>query len=251
MESPQLQPNAITGDHPLLDNFQKTLREHLCRVIEQTGKETAEIDTKIHILNEEREEIGSNLYDLQHEIDRQKDEIDTLNNDISHTFEKRVKCEEEIRMAKQQLNETHKENEHVQQMHRKQLVALDRLRVIEQRIEKWQQEMEHEFKVSKLVLNKDRQERERICKEKRQLDFMLLNLELEVKRRENESNAILEQIQANEQQLDQFKRKVVAANTDLDVLQCENRRLISSWNDCIQAISNRDKLLARTNENLA
>lgn len=190
------------------------------------------------------------MYDLQHEIDRQKDEIDAYNNDISELFEKRVKCEDGIRVAKQQLDDTQKDNENIKQMHKQQLVALERLRVIEQRIEKWQQEMEHEFKVSKLVLHNERQERARVCKEKRQLDFMLLSIELEVRRRETESNELAELIENNEQQLDVVKRKVVDANTDVDALQCENRRLISSWNDVIQAIANRDKLLASTNENL-
>lgn len=250
MDSPQLPSNAIAGDHPLLNKFQKTLGEHLRRVIEQTQKEADEIDGRIGILNEEREAIGSNLYDLQHEIDRQKDEIDSLNNNISDLFEKRIKYEEETRTSKQHLEDTQKDNQNMKRMHKEQLIGLDRLRIIEQRIEKWQQDMAHEFKVSKLVLSKDRQERERICKEKRQLDFILLNLELEVKRRETESNDILEQIKVNEQCLEQSKRKLVATNTDLDAMQCENRRLISSWNDVIQAISNRDKLLARTNENL-
>lgn len=250
MNSAQLPTDAIAGDHPLLEKFQKTLREHLCRAIEQTTKETSEINRKIEALTEEREEIGSSLYDLQHEIDRQKDEIDTYNNDISEMFEKRVECENEIRIAKQQLDDSQKDNQDIKQMHRKQLVALDRTRVIEQRIEKWQQEMEHEFKVSKLVLQKDRQERARVCKEKRQLDFMLLNMELEVKRCEMESSELLEQIKDNEQRLDLAKRKLVDANTDVDALQCENRCLISSWNDVILAIGNRDKLLARTTESL-
>lgn len=250
MEPPQLPSNAIAGDHPLLNKFQKTLGEHLRRVIEQTQKEADEIDGRIHLLNAEREEIGSNLYDLQHEIDRQKDEIDSLNNDISDLFEKRIKYEDETRTSKQHLKDTQKDNQNMKRMHKEQLIALDRLRVIEQRIEKWQQDMAHEFKVSKLVLSKDRQERDRICKEKRQLDFILLNLELEVKRRESETNDILDQIKVNEQHLDQSKRKLVATNTDLDAMQCENRRLISSWNDVILAISNRDKLLASANENL-
>lgn len=75
MEPPQLPSNAIAGDHPLLNKFQKTLGEHLRRVIEQTQKEADEIDGRIHLLNAEREEIGSNLYDLQHEIDRQRTKL--------------------------------------------------------------------------------------------------------------------------------------------------------------------------------
>lgn len=250
MDSAVVLPNAIIADNPLLDKFQKTLRDHLYRINEQLEKETSEIDSKIHILNGEREEIGSNLYDLQEEIERQKNDIDSLNNSISDIFEKRIKYEEETRQSKHELNKIEENHKNAKQMHKERLAALNKLQLIERKIDKWQQEMQHDLKVSKLILNKDKQEKDRICKEKRQVDFLLLNLEMEVLRREVESNEILEQIKANEQQMNDLNCKLADANIDLDALQCENRRLISSWNEVIQAISNRDKLLARTNDDL-
>lgn len=250
MDSNIISQNAIIGDHPILNKFQKTLQEHLCRINEQLEKETAEIDSQIHIINENREEIGSNLYDLQHEIDRQKDQIDSYNNSISDIFEKRIKCEEETRQAKQELKTLQKNHENAKSIYKSRMTALNKLQMIEQKIDKWQQDMQNELKVSKLVLSKDKQEKDRICKEKRQVDFFLLNLEMEVKHREIESNEILMQIKDNEKQIELLNCQITDSNTDLDALQSENRRLISSWNDVIQAILNRDKLLARTNESL-
>lgn len=242
--------SSITADHPLLDKFQKTLREYLLRITAQLETETDEIDKKIAELNEERIEIGSNLYDFQQEIDRQKDEIDLYNNRISDLFERRTKCETENREAKDELKLMQDSLKNAKRLQCERLSALDKLQMVEQNIVKWQQEMEHELKVSKLMRNKDKKEKERICKEKRQMDLLLLNLEMEIRRQEAESHEILSQIKDAEQEISMINAKLANTNADLDDLQCDNRRIISTWNDVIHAISKRDQTLALTNDNL-
>lgn len=241
---------SIAADNPLLDKFQATLKEYLIRITAQLETETNEIDVKIAELNEERIEIGSNLYDLQQEIDRQKDENDVYNNRISNLFENRSKCEAKNRESNEELKILQESLRNAKQIQSESLNGLDKLQMVERNIDKWQQEMKHELKVSKLVLSKDKAEKERICKEKRQMDLLLLNLEMEVRRSETESNKILEQIKDNEQQISHSNAKLARANDDLDDLQADNCRLITSWNEVIHLIAKRDKLLAKTNEDL-
>lgn len=243
-------PNAIVADHPLLDRFQKALFDHLTRVVSQVENEITEIDGKTNELNEQREEIGSHLYDLQHEIERQKDILDLQNTRIAETFEKRTKCENENRKFKQELKKEQENLRNLKRMHSDRMVELNKLQLVEQNVSKWQQEMQNDIKVSKRMLSKDKQSKKRITEEKQQMDLLLLNLEMEVRHREEESTLVLSQIQEQEKQLEVMKMKMANANADLDALQGEHRRLINSWNDVIYAISNRDKLLARTNEKL-
>lgn len=242
--------NTISAEHPLLDKFQATLKQHLYRINEQLIKENTEIDCKIQRLNDEREDIGANLFDLQQKIDHQKNEIDSYNRQISQTFEKRIQCEENTRQAKLELKLLHNFHRDAKRTHGDRMAELKKLQNLEQTIDKWQQEMEHNLKVSKLMLNKDKQEKDRISKEKRQMDLLLLNLEMELMRTENKSTEIVREIQENEQQIEQLNTKLIGSNADLDALQTDNRRLISSWNEVIQAISNRDKLLAKTSDEL-
>ncbi|XP_031617071.1 coiled-coil domain-containing protein 40 [Contarinia nasturtii] len=241
---------TILADHPLLEKFQATLKEHLNRINEQLVKENLEIDNQIQILNDEREEIGSNLYDLQQKIDRQNNELDSYNSCISQTFEKRIKCEEDTRQSKMELKLLQNFHRDAKRVYADRMVELKKLQTLEQTIDKWQKEMEHNLKVSKLMLSKDKQEKERISKEKREMDFLLLNIEIEVMKCETRSDEILKELQENERLVEMLKAKLIGSNADLDALQTDNRRLISSWNDVIHAISNRDKLLARTNEDL-
>lgn len=241
---------SIAADHPLLDKFQATLKEYLLRITAQLKSETYEIDGKIAELNDERIQIGSNLYDLQQEIDRQKDESDMYNNQISNLFEHRTKCEAKNRESNEELKILQESLRNAKDLKSKRLSTLDKLQMVERNIDKWRQEMKHELKVSKLVLSKDKAEKERICKEKRQMDLLLLNLEVEVRRSKTESNEISEQIRDSEQQISHLNAKLARDNEDLNDLQADNRELITSWNEVLQSIAKRDKLLAKMNEDL-
>lgn len=241
---------AILADHPLLEKFQATLKEHLSRINEQLIKENTEIDHEIQRLNDEREDVGSKLYDLQRKIDRQKDDIDSYSKRISDTFEKRVKSEEETRQSKMELALLNNFHRDAKRIHSERMAELNKLETLEQTIEKWQQEMEHNLKESKLVLSKDKQEQERISKEKRQMDFLLLNLEMELMKCEVKSERILNEVQENAKLNDELNGKLIDSNADLDSLQTDNRRLITSWNEVIHVISHRDKLLAKTEDEL-
>lgn len=244
------QINTILAEHPLLDKFQATLKQHLLRKNEQLLKENTEIDCEIQRLNDEREDIGANLFDLQRKIVHQKSDMVSYNRQISQTFENRVQCEEDTRQAKLELKLLHDFHRDSKRTHGDCMAELKKLQTLEQTINRWQQEMEHNLKVSKLTLNKDKQEKHRISKEKREMDLLLLNLEIELMKTTNKSTEIMRDIDEYKQQIEQFNTKLMYSNADLDALQTDNRRLISSWNEVIQAIANRDELLAKTSEEL-
>lgn len=238
--------NTISAEHPLLDKFQVTLKQHLLRKNEQLTKENAEIDCEIQRNNDEREDIGAKIFDLQRTIDHQKTEMVSYNQQMSQTFEKRVQCEENIRQVKLELKLLHDFHRDAKRTRDDRMAELKKLQSLEQTIDKWQQEMDHNLKVSKLMLNKDKQEKDRIVKKKREMDFLLLNLEMELMKTDEKSTEITQDIREHEQQIEQLNAKLTCSNADLDALQTDNRRLISSWNEVIQAIANRDTLLAKT-----
>lgn len=243
-------PTTLVANHPLLERFQRALFDHLTHINEQLGSEIDIIDGKVDVLNEKREEIGSNLFDLQVGIERQRDAIDAHNTRVSEMFEKRTKCEYENRQMKRNLQDLQDNYLNIKRMHSDRVVELSKLQSVEQNVEKWQMEMQNDVKTSKQILNKNKQDKKRYTEEKQKKDLLLLNLELELRRRQTESTLIVEQIESQEKKLELMNTKLADANADMEVLQSEHRRLIGSWNDVIYAISNRDKLLTRINHNL-
>lgn len=242
--------NVIAADHPLLDKFQKKLAEHLNRINEQLIKENGEIENQIEALNDEREDIGSKLFDIQQQLEHQKKEIDSYNEQIGEIFEKRVKLEEDTRQAKMELKMLNDVHLDAKRMYNERGVELKKMQSLAQTIDKWQKEMEHNLKVSKMMLSKDLQEKSRISKEKREMDLFLLNIGMEVMKSETKSQGILAELQENERQISQLNLKLIESNADLDALQTYNRRLISSWNDVIHDISKRDKQFDKVSEEL-
>lgn len=241
---------TLPADHPLLAKFQAALHAHLTKVTAELEAEIADIDHNIKELNGQREDIGSNLYDLQSEIDRQKETLDSYNTRINETFEKRMKYEEDDRMIKNEFKSLKRKHEEAQREHNERVVEMRKLQALELSVKKWHQEMRDEVAVSKRVVSKDKQEKLRQSEEKRRMDLILLNLEVEVQRREAESTRLSEQIKERQKAIEELNTSLTTSNTDLQALEGEHKRLVSSCNDVIHAIGNRDKILAKTMEKL-
>lgn len=235
--------SPILADHPLLAKFQQTLFEHMTRVNASLKKELAEIDFSINTLSAEREDIGTSLYDLQQELEHQRNIIDNYNEQIKDTFEKRIQCEDTRRELEKEyflLNNQHKEQMY---QHRERMAELDQMQAVEINIDKFRDEYRNELEISKRVVSKDKQDKLIVSKEKKKMDFILLNLESELRRYQAESDAINEQKQLQEENLDILKSRLADANADLDALQTEQKRLIASWNDVIYAVEKRNNML--------
>lgn len=241
---------TLPADHPLLAKFQAALHAHLTKVTTELKAEIADIDHNLQELNGQREEIGANLYDLQYEIDRQKETLDSYNSRINEAFEKRIRCEEANRTIQNELKSLKRKHSEAQVEHNERVAEMRKLQALELSVKKWYQEMRDEVGVSKRVVSKDKQEKLRQSEEKRKMDLLLLNLEMEVQRREAESTRLSEQIKERQRAIDELNTSVTESSTDLEALETEHKRLVNSCNDVIRAIENRDKALAKTMEKL-
>lgn len=89
-----------------------------------------------------------------------------------------------------------------------------------------------------------------MAEEKRKKDLLVFNLDAEVRKKERELEGIEEQIKEQEGATDVINRSLADANSDLEVLQHEHKRLFQAWGEVIVAIQQRDRVLARTKEDL-
>lgn len=250
MEDTNQSMKTLPADHPLMARFQSALHAHLNKVTAELEAEIVDIDHSMNELQGEREEIGSNLYDLQHQIDLQKETLDSYNSRINETFEKRIQCEEVNRMIQNEFKSLKRKYTETQREHNERELEMRKLQALEMSVKKWHQEMRDEIGVSKRIVSKDKQEKMRQSEEKRKMDLMLLNLEMEVQCREAESKRINEQIDERRQAIEEMNKSLTESSTDLSALEGEYKRLVSSCNDVIYAIENRDKVLVKATEKL-
>lgn len=248
----KLEINIIESiqDNPLFDRFQKTLKEHLLKIQKQLGEEIATLDNQLAESDREREELGAKLYDLQSIVDRQRSQIHNLNTDILKVSKTRQKHEESIVTLKRDCNQKSNNYKEAKRIHNEMLQELDNLQALEIEISKWNKEVKDEINVAKRIVSKDAQEKEKQAEEKRKMDLFLFNLDQEVRRRETELVNINEQIAEQDVIIEDLNRSLADANSDLEILQNEHKRLFQSWNEVIVAITQRDKVLTKSKEEL-
>lgn len=171
----------LPPDHPLLQKFQRALKEHLLKINNRLSDEVEQIDHNINRLKKEQENVGEKLYDHQQEIEQQKEMLDEYNERLNEVSEKRLKNEINASKLKRDYAETTNKFKEASRNHDEKLLELNQTRLLENNISKWTVEIEDEVKAAKRVVSKDKQNQVAVSQEKRQMDLILLNLEGEVK----------------------------------------------------------------------
>src|ERR1700744_3546506 len=120
--------------------------------------------------------------------------LDEYNERLNEVSEKRLKNEINASKLKRDYVEMSNKFKEASRNHDDRLLELNQTRLLENNISKWTEEIEDEVKAAKRVVSKDKQNQMAISQEKRQMDLILLNLEGEVKRRDQELVVINEQI---------------------------------------------------------
>ncbi|XP_050082401.1 coiled-coil domain-containing protein 40 [Anopheles aquasalis] len=241
---------VLETDHPLLERFQSALKAHLLKVKHELEEEVAELNHRLEQNEKESEEVGAELYDLQEEIDNQKELLEIYGKEILELSTQRQEEEKQAAKYRKEYEEQMATLKDFKKIHREHQMELENLTVLESEFAKWAQEIKDEIAVAKRVASKDAKDRLIAAEEKRQVDLLVLNLDSEVKRKEQELEAIDEQIKEQDEQRETISRSLADANSDLEALQHEHKRLFQAWGEVIVAIQQRDRVLAKTKEDL-
>ncbi|XP_049538518.1 coiled-coil domain-containing protein 40 [Anopheles darlingi] len=241
---------VLETDHPLLERFQSALKAHLLKVKHELEEEVAELNHRLEQNEKESEEVGAELYDLQEEIDNQKELLEIYGKEILELSTQRQEEEKQAAKYRKEYEEQMATLKDFKKIHREHQMELENLTVLESEFAKWAQEIKDEIAVAKRVASKDAKDNLIAAEEKRQVDLLVFNLSTEVKRKEKELEAIDEQIKEQDEQRETIGRSLADANSDLEALQHEHKRLFQAWGEVIVAIQQRDRVLAKTKEDL-
>ncbi|XP_058452040.1 coiled-coil domain-containing protein 40 [Malaya genurostris] len=244
------QTGVLEKDHPLLERFQQALKAHLLRVKDQLEDEIAQLDHRLEQNEKESEEVGARLYDLQEEIDSQKELLDIYGKEILEVSARRQAEDQRLADYKRNYDEQNRILKDIKKIHNEHLQELDHLTVLESEFSKWDKEIKDEISVAKRVTSKDAKDQLAAAQEKRQMDLLVFNLDAEVRKKERELVGIEEQLSEQESATDVINRSLADANSDLEALQHEHKRLFQAWGEVIVAIQQRDKVLSKTKDEL-
>uniref|UniRef100_A0A182JI06 Uncharacterized protein n=1 Tax=Anopheles atroparvus TaxID=41427 RepID=A0A182JI06_ANOAO len=241
---------VLETDHPLLERFQAALKAHLLKVKDQLEEEVAELNHRLEQNEKESEEVGAELYDLQEEIENQKELLEIYGKEILELSARRKEEEKQAAQYRKEYEEQMVTMKEFRKIHNEHLMELENLTVLESEFAKWAQEIKDEIAVAKRVASKDAKDRLIAAEEKRQSDLLVFNLGAEVKRKELELAAIEDQIKEQDEKRETISRSLADANSDLEALQHDHKRLSQAWGEVIVAIEQRDRVLVKTKDEL-
>lgn len=131
----------LPADHPLLERFQRALKEHLMKVKFQLETEIVELDHSIKAKDDEITDVGSKLFDLQNDIEIQRDQIDKYNRSILEMSDKRKTHEDNVMRLKQEFNIKDSSCKDKKRIQNELTQEIGNMHVLENEIAKWNEEV--------------------------------------------------------------------------------------------------------------
>lgn len=131
----------LPADHPLLERFQRALKEHLMKVKLQLETEIVDLDHSIKSKDEEIMEVGSKLFDLQNDIEIQRDQIDKYNRNILEMSDKRKAHEDNVQRLKHEFNVKDSSCKDKKRIQNELTQEIGNMQVLENEIAKWNEEV--------------------------------------------------------------------------------------------------------------
>ncbi|KAH8283718.1 hypothetical protein KR054_011540 [Drosophila jambulina] len=240
----------LSPNHPLLHKFKRSLKDHLLRTKQELENEIADIKYQVKLKEQRREEEGLALYDMQHKMGIQEEQIREISMVIERHLQNRQNEEFCVNSLKMDYDEKVKLTKTKKTLYHEQMLELEDLQSLSINIKKWAYDVEDEVKNAKRIVSRDSQLQKQLCREKRKSDILYYRLDMEVKRRETELNSIFEEETTMKDVVYILNMSISDANTDLEVLQSEHKRLTQAWSEVIIAVQLRDNILFQVLETM-
>ncbi|XP_041675332.1 coiled-coil domain-containing protein 40-like [Drosophila eugracilis] len=240
----------LPPDHPLLRKFQESLKGHLLHNKLDIENEIADIKYQVKLKEQRREEQGLALYGMQQKMGFQEEQIKELSLAIENHL---------LNLKVERVNAKALKNEYEEKvmltnsqkvLYHEKMVELGDLQSLGSNIKKWAYNIEDEVKNAKRIASRDAQLQNQLSQEKRKSDILFYRLNFEVKKRDDELRSICEEETAMNEVVNMLSMSIANANTDLEVLQNEHKRLTQAWSEVIIAIQLRDNILFQVQDTI-
>ncbi|XP_037731687.1 coiled-coil domain-containing protein 40-like, partial [Drosophila subpulchrella] len=240
----------LPPNHPLLRKFQDSLEGHLLRTKYDIENEIAEMKYQVKLKEQRRQEQGLALYDMQKKMGFQEEQINEISAVIERHLKNRQIEEFNAITLKKEYEEKIKLSKTQKALYHERMAELEDLQSLGSNIKKWVYNVEDEVKNAKRIVSRDAQLQNHLSQEKLKSDILFYRLGMEVKKREKELDFICKEGAAMKEVINILNMSIANANTDLEALQNEHKRLAQAWSEVIIAIQLRDNILFQVQDTI-
>ncbi|CAG9864014.1 unnamed protein product [Phyllotreta striolata] len=241
----------LDPDHPMLEPFQKALREHLQKQIAAIKEDLFGIDIETRKKEQEIEDVGLQAYEIQQQVCYQQRTLETLVEQIEKVTVEQEKEEESLKKNTKLMKNVQNDLFRAEKTNRDLTNEIEGITGLIRQLSESGEEMESQITISKRILDKSRQENDQLAKQKRKQDFLIHRIMTDIWNIENEIETNKLQIIVKEEELDDLEHRAAVGNTNIIALETELKALMSSFTSVVAAVSNRDKGLECLNQELS
>lgn len=245
MENEDDEDNTENGllapDHPLLEKFQKALKQHLLAQITHLKGEITEIENETKRKYDEKERLGVQTYEAQQMVCTQQKTLENLVSQIETITTAKEEVDVSLEDAKKEHKEVQEKYLKCEKDNRELQTEIESVIYLNEQMNQWEKKIESHISVSKRIASKTKKDYNLMFQEKRQQDMLIYNLTTAVWKLEGEIETLSEENKIKEKEVEELEQSVAVGNTNIEALQTEIRCLMHSWTSVVIAISNRDK----------
>ncbi|GLV44617.1 Synaptogyrin [Carabus blaptoides fortunei] len=231
----------LEPDHPLLERFQKLLKQQLERQISKLTEEVSDLEIGIKEKFVEREAFGNKIFDAQQLLIDQQRVLDKHENEIKQFSTERTEIENDLQSIKQHYKRKRDTLIQAEQKEFDVINDIDAHNFMLQNITKWDEKIQSQLHVKQRLTDISKLNRKGYSKDKRNLDFYIYKLMTEVFRLEKSNENMTLQFQTKLKEREELGRAIAQMNADIESLEYEHKHLINSWKNVLVGIGYQDK----------
>ncbi|XP_066257317.1 coiled-coil domain-containing protein 40 [Euwallacea similis] len=234
---------VLDPDHPLLKRFQEALKEHYLSQINRLKNEIFEYEADTKKKNDEKGQLGIQVYELQQIVCTQQKTLDELVNDVQTMSAARQEIENQLQEEKGRYKEVRERLIEAEKSNLELQNEISSVNLLINQVSQWESRIKSNIAVNQRITEKTRKDNLKLSEEKRQQDAQIYKIMRLIWNLEAEVETMNMQIKLKETEREELEQTVALGNINLEALQAEYRCLMHSWNSVVVAIGSRDRIV--------
>ena len=243
-------PLFLPADHPLYSRLQQAFLKQQTDEYERVHLEFLDKSNSLRAVEKEKEDVGVHLYGLQQQLADLQLGFESAHETFNNTFKQREDSEGKLKSLSDMLEFRLSEIGDLQGKLEKANGELSKLNKNLYFMKEHNQDLKSELKLTQRTTHRTEENIVNLEKEKRMQDYLIDQMNEEIKRLSEQVLILDAQIIAQTDQKEEAKVILRDANTEMEKIQTSKKNLRDHWKKALFEIEEKDKNLQRMKDAL-
>ncbi|XP_061086427.1 coiled-coil domain-containing protein 40 [Conger conger] len=242
---------VLDPDHPLMRRFQSVLKSHLEKQLEDVNTDMRENRVMERAEGKSREELGVEVYSVQHELARLQTNLDNQHDADVQMAAQRHQAQEQLEAVRSQYQATVNQTRQQRTCETQLQTEVDNLVLRLFYMQGVNRDLQSDISVVKNASSKAQTEKARAAEEKNAQDLYVERLTKQVERLTEQIGLYKAQTDEQSAESQVAKEALAEAQMEMDSVLVEQKQLLQHWNSSLFGMRRRDEAYAAMQEALS